>query len=223
MTQREPEWTAENMNRVKGDTTLVSCGWCGFMSGGSCRHNCYLSGSCSLLKDYDNEVEWDTDCIVKKLGASDVKAIIENKRLKMRNANQSIERYHQQIASLVEHGPSIAQPVLARNRKHDHFNIGDRVCLFHELAWSVGTVVNGYRHHDGCVSYVLDAYQETKDEPRGGGFAGPWIMKQDEMEWFLDHGQATFSEWLILQDREYNGTMLPLDDYRTAFDVLVAK
>lgn len=220
MNQREPKWTAENMNRESGSTTLVTCGWCAYMSGGSRRYNCYLSGNCSLLKSYDRDVEWDTPCVVKKLGAADISSIVENKHWQIDEANRSIARCQQQIASLAEHGSDIDQPVLAKNRSHDHFNIGDGVFVFHEGNWDAGAVVNGYRHHDGCVSCVLEEYPETEGKPWGGGYGGPWVMKAIEMEWFLEQGLATFSEWLALQDREYNGKELPLAEYCAAFAAL---
>lgn len=214
---KEPEWTAENMNRESGSTTLVTCGWCKYMSSGSCRYNCYLSGSCSLLKSYDRDVEWDMPCTVKKLGAADIRSIVENKHWQIEEANRSIALCQQQIASLAEHGPDIDQPVLAKNRSHDHFNISDGVFVFHDGNWDAGVVVSGYRHHDGCVSYVLDDHPETDGKPWGGGFGGPWVMKKDEMEWFIGRGLDVFTSWLELQDVKYNGDTLPLSEYRNGF------
>jgi len=170
-----------------------------------------------LLKSYDKDVKWDTECIFKKLGADDLKAIIDSKKRQIADANQSIGRYQQQIASIVEHGSPVAVPVLAKNRGCEHFNIGDAVYVFHLNRWNRGIVQNGYRHHDGCVSYSLIGFPETVETPWGCGNAVPSVLLLSEMNWFLNNNESIFNDWLNLQNQKYNGTVLPLQEYNNAF------
>ena len=72
-----------------------------------------------------------------------------------------------------------------------------------ETKYYFGTVVNGYRSGDGCVSYVLD---ELKDSTGGwgSGFAVPTVLQDSEYKYFRKN-KEDFKEWLNNCDKNYNG------------------
>ena len=212
MQEHEPVWTAENMNKKKGDTTLKTCGWCNFIGGGSCRYSCYLSGNCTLLKEYHNGVQWDSECRVMKLSKNDIPDIIRSKKYKIENAIQQVKDAKWQIASLKRIAKKLTdRPAMADSREKD-FNEGDVIYVMHEKKWHRGIVVPGYRSHDGCVSYVLDDYPESA-KGWGCGVSVPCVLSKKAFEWFLNHDIEHFNRWIQLQDREYNGERLGIEDY----------
>ena len=93
-------------------------------------------------------------------------------------------------------------------RNPNHFDIDDPVYVyrFEDGKWYFGHVRNGYRHHDGCVSFRLFGIgpQDEDTEPatslfsQGGywgmGFAVPNVLKKEEYEWFKSHPEEYF-EW----------------------------
>lgn len=212
---REPEWTAENMNRKKGDTTFKLCGWCKFAGSGPYRYGAMLSGNCELLSSYAEHREFDSTCIIKTFGKIDLRDIIESKEREIANARQSISDLKTEIAELKKlKAEAVDKPPAPIARRSDHFNIGDSVRVFYEDKWNRGTVVNGYRHHDGCVSYVLDDYPKSV-EGWGCGFAVLCIMLESEYRYFLKH-PLDFEQWLRNADRKYNGERLPMGKYYEA-------
>lgn len=213
---REPEWTAENINRKKGDTTFKQCGWCKHASCGSVRYGCYLDTSCSLLSDYGvgKEVKWNTPCIVMKLGKQDLLNAISSKKCDIRSAERSI-KYRQDEIAEIKKLKLPNRPPLPDSRVEE-FKLGSVVYVFYEMRWNRGTVVPGYRSGDGCVSYVLDDYPESK-KGWGCGSAVPCVLKEWEYKYFKKN-LGDFREWLNFSDREYNGEKLSLDDYYTALE-----
>jgi len=213
----EPEWTAENQNRRKGETTLKQCGWCEYASCGSCRHDCYLSTSCSLLKEYGvgREVYWDTECIVKKLGKDDFKSVISSKNYAIKNHKDGIKSLQKEIA-IIKGLKLKEKPLLPDNRPYDYYNLNDVIYVFFNKhkKWVKGKVVRGYRHQDGCVSYVLEDYPESR-KGWGCGASVPWILKEWEYKFFKKY-PADFKDWLELSNREYNGKKMPIKDYEKA-------
>jgi hypothetical protein len=217
MNHKEPEWTAENMNRKTGDTTFETCGWCEHASCGSCRHNCYLSISCSLSQSYGvgRDVFWDTPCIIKGLGKDDLKSNIESKQYEIKESEGCISRLKTQIAELERLiKKAVQSPPLPGNRPHDYYNIGDVLYVFQDNKWNRGICASGYRHHDGCVSYVLDDYPESKGG-WGCGYCVPCVLKEWEYKYFKKDLLA-FRSWLDLSDKKYNGDKLDLDSYYKA-------
>jgi len=74
-------------------------------------------------------------------------------------------------------------------------------------------VVAGYRHHDGCVSYILDDYPASKPNekgPWGCGYAVPGILTDKEYTYFKAVPER-FLEWSKMCDRSYNGEKAPMD------------
>ena len=213
----EPEWTAENINRKKGDTTFKQCGWCEHVSSGTCRYNCYLHTSCSLLKKYGVgcETYWDTPCIVVLLGKKDFASIIKSKQWEIESLQNSTKRLTKEIFTIAEiSAPD--KPPLPESRVDD-FDEGETVWVFYEGKWNKGTVVPGYRSHDGCVSYVLDDYPDSA-KGWGCGVAVPSILKDWEHKYFKEH-LDDFRIWLNLSDREYNGEKLDLEKYYEALEI----
>ncbi len=223
-THKEPEWTAENQNRKQGDTTLRTCGWCEYTSGGAVRYGCYLSTSCSLMKRYGpgKDVYWDTVCIVQHLGKRDIDSVVKSKAYEITEHENAIKRLKREIDTLnmlsKDHPDS---PPLPDSRVCDYYNVGDTVFIFHENKWNRGVVVSGYRHHDGCVSYVLDDYADSK-VGWGCGYAVPGVLKEWEYDYFKKNG-SNFLEWLGVCDRKYNGESLDLAAYHAALFAVVVE
>ena len=211
MSNREPEWTAENMNRKKGDTTFKLCGWCEHRGGGSYRYDVMIDGGCDLLKSYDNDVKWDTPCRVIGLGKDDLASLMDNKDYEIRNAKAQIESVGKEKKVLGELSKKAKKsPPLPDSRKQD-FELKDVVYVFHDGKWNRGVVVMGYRHKDGCVSYVLDDYPDSR-KGWGCGAAAPCVLKEWEFRYFQKN-LPEFKEWLRLSDRDYNGEKLDMEAY----------
>ena len=88
----EPEWNAANCNRKKGDTTFKTCGWCKH-STGTCRYDCTIDGTCTLMKSYGKErdVKWDTNCKLQYFGQIDIEALIRSKDWEISNLTSQIK------------------------------------------------------------------------------------------------------------------------------------
>ncbi len=217
MEHKEPEWTAENINRKKGDTTFEICGWCEHASCGSCKYRCYLSTTCSLTKAYGigHDVFWDTPCIVKNFGKSDFVSIIKSKEYEIKDNESQIADLKQEIQTIKSLSKKAKRtPPLPESRPHDYYNIDDVLYIFYEDKWNKGIYVSGYRHHDGCVSYVLEDYPESKGS-WGCGYAVPCVLKEWEYRYFRTSPDK-FKIWLGLCDKEYNGKKLDLHLYHQA-------
>ena len=161
----EPIWTEELKNRKVGATTLKQCGWCQHRGSGSYRHDCMLEGSCSLMPSYGEErdVKWDTPCVIITKGKEDLENYIKSHACEIEEAKGNIKREEEIINNLkmlIKEARDI--PPLPWNRKHNHFNLKDRVSIYleRERIWKFGTVVYGYRNHDGMVSFHIDETPE---------------------------------------------------------------
>lgn len=212
--RNEPEWTFKNQNMKKGDTTLKTCGWCTHRGGGSYRYDCMLSGDCSLLKSYDNEVEWNTPCRIKTLGGADIQDIIESKKHDIKEAQDTIKRTKEEIEQLKKltkekwfRNDNANRPPLPKSRNYDHFKVGDIVYVFwqkHEVGsksdWYRATVVKGYRHHDGCVSFVFD---NPALDGGGAGNCRPDVLLEKEFNYLRKHLEIV-DDWFYLAYKDLN-------------------
>lgn len=214
-TINEPVWTADNQNRREGDTTLSSCGWCKYRGSGSYRYDCMVTGGCNLLKSYKSDVEWNTPCKIKVLGKLDLLNIIESKKYEILEHERGIERTQKQIETLLELSENCPdKPPLPDARGADYFPIKSRVWVFIkadgekvlETGWYAGTVVNGYRSGDGCVSYSLDELPASNGG-WGCGLSVPVVLRDKEYKYFKSN-PVHFAEWLIASDKNYNGEKL---------------
>lgn len=210
---REPEWNAENINKKCGDTTFKFCGWCKYRGTGSYRYDCMIVGKCDLLKSYNNEVFFDTECVIKKLGKKDLESIIESKNYEIENHEKSIEQLKKQI-SVLNSLDNDNVPPLPNNRRYNHFNIDDEIMCFvmERGKWMAGKVVSGYRHHDGCVSmYIYEKHHDgdyLNGHGRSGGIAIPHIMLKSEYDWFVKNPDS-FIYWINKAcENKFNGEKL---------------
>lgn len=205
----EPEWSAENISRKNGDTTFKQCGWCKYATSGTGRYTCMISSHCKLLKSYGigRDVYWDTPCIVKMLGKTDFDSIIKSKEHDIRDLENSIQRHRDEISTIKTLEPKNTPP-LPNNRMND-FDINEIVWVFVHNKWERGTVVTGYRTHDGFTTHILDNYPETKEHPWGCGVSVPCILKDWEFKYFKENHED-FRLWLTLSDRKYNGERMPM-------------
>lgn len=212
----EPEWSAENMNRKRGDTTFKQCGWCEYATSGAARYNCLISSHCNLLKSYGigKDVNWDTLCIVKMLGGIDLESVIKSKEHEINDLRNRIQRFKDEISVIENLHPKDILP-LPNNRIVDYI-VGEDVWVFTKDRWEHGIVMLGYRTHDGCVSYTLDNYPETKEKPWGCGVGVPCILRKWEYQYFRNNLED-FQTWLALSNKEYNGEKLPLQQYYDSF------
>ena len=219
MSIKEPEWTAENMNRKKGDTNFEICGWCEHASCGSCRYGCYLSTSCSLCASYGigHDVVWDTPCIVNSFGKTDFASIVQSKKYEIKERERAIKELKKEIITINTLSAAADNtPPLPSSRVHDYYNVSDALWVFWENKWNKGICVSGYRHQDGCVSYVLDDYPKSK-EGWGCGYSVPCVLKDWEYEYFRQNLKA-FRQWLDFADKKYNGEKLEVDKYYKAME-----
>lgn len=203
--------------RAAGSTTFVQCGWCEHHGSGSYHYDAMLEGNCDLLRyNVDGkDRRWDSPCDVVKLGAADVQRLIASHRYEITARLKANKRSEGYIGVLEALTPS-ARPVLPELRDAEHFNVGDPCYVYYEGRWQHGTVAMGYRHHDGCVSYVLDDVPESATKgPWGCGVQVPGCIRGDEYDYFREHTEE-FRAWLDQSDRDYNGDRLPLDAYFTA-------
>ena len=212
--KNEPEWTAENQNRKKGDTTFKQCGWCEHASCGSVRYNCYLETRCSLMRSYGvgHEMNWDSECVVNKLGKKDMESVIRSKQYDIKNAEVSIKRIKDEVKTIK--GLSLKEKPPIPDLRGQEFVIGEVLYVFHDNKWNRGICVSGYRSGDGCVSYVLDAYPDSK-KGWGCGTGVPCVLKEWEFKYFQNNLED-FKVWLDLSDRKYNGDRLDLKAYYDA-------
>lgn len=219
MDYADTEPKGEMRDRLPGTTTLESCGWCKYAHG-SHRHNYCISGSCDLQKSYAEDVTWDMTCVFKETSKADVDAMIRNHQWSLAGAKNSIERYKKNIKTLKtirKRCPD--RPCMPEDRKCDHFNLEDSIRLVYEGKWIPGVVKNGYRHHDGCVSYRLEGIGPQGGEGSfwGIGMAVPTIMLLKEFLYFRDNPEE-FKSWSKrVCAKSYNGKtidLLPIEPRR---------
>jgi hypothetical protein len=229
---REPEWNAENMNKKKGDTTLKTCGWCQYQGCGSYRHSCMLSGDCELMKSYGNEreVEFDTVCKIIQLSPDDVSAIIKSKEYDIKESENSIKESKKEIEALRKIKKTLKyKPMLADSRPYNYYNVNDVVYTYcyDGNVWKKAKVVEGYRHHDGCVSFIYEGTIVEPGHAPGAGCGRPELLKEKEFQYFSEQmsgkkldewlSKIDLRTWLKSQDRIYNGKKLEIDSIVKAF------
>ena len=231
-TMGEPLWDDETRSRKHGSTTFETCGWCVYTSTGTWKYDCCLDGCCNLLSSYhpNCDVKWGTKCFIKNLGQKDIEDFIRSKECQIVSERKAIARTESEIQILKELTVDDCPP-LPHNRECDHFNIGDRVMnyaakkMFAEhcclrLGWISGTVVDGYRHHDGCVSFIADEpfhanYEYEQGKGSGSGVSIPFILLESEYKWFASHPDR-FLPWLKLACvHDFNGLKIVPESVET--------
>lgn len=204
-----PEPTGELVARKKNSTTLDECGWCEYAFGLH-RYNYCISGKCSLQNDYDDkEVHWDDKCFFDTASRSEIDSFIDRFRRDIKQSKESIkqdEKYIDRLEDLIGDAPYI--PSLPMNRKYNHFEIGDDVAVFIEDRWYFGKVVPGYRHEDGCVSYVLRGFGPQDKDFWGCGVSVPIVMLKKEYDFFLLSPKAYKTWCKKAYAKDFNGQKL---------------
>jgi hypothetical protein len=203
-TEQYPEPSGEIVARERGATTLIECGWCEYASG-THRYNYCISGHCSLQKSYSKEVHWDDKCYFLTTSQSDVLNLIDYHKREIKNAENEIKREKKYIKLLEKkffEAPK--RPDLPENRKYNHFKLGSDVAVYfkEDNKWHFGKVVLGYRHEDGCVSYVLKDIGPQTGNFWGCGVSVPIVMLKSEYDFFEDHPD----EYKIWCEKAYNKT-----------------
>lgn len=212
----ENEPPLKDQDRESGSTTLKQCGWCEHASG-SHRYNYCISGTCSLQKSYNRDVTWDKECVLKDASKSDIDSMISSHKYSIKSAEASIKSHIEHIETLINiHLSATERPSLPDDRKHDHFNIGEPIAMFYEDKWVFGEVRNGYRHHDGCVSYMLNGIG-PQDIDKGSGYWGvgvsvPIIMLKSEYDFFKENN-TEYKKWCsIAYDKSFNGETIEVSE-----------
>lgn len=211
---REPVWTAENINRKQGETDFVQCGWCRYTSGGNGRYGCMLETSCELLPRYrqPKELFFDTPCLLKKMGKDDILVAAKTKSYEANNYRHNAVKADKQHDVLIQLALNAKEtPVLPDNRDCNHFEIGKKVRGFWDGQWFSGTVIQGYRSGDGCVSMIRDL--DNKESV--WGLSVPSMLLETEFQYFREHLDE-YDVWLKLADREYNGKRIHIEAMREA-------
>lgn len=189
--------------RKSGATTFNFCGWCKYASGGTCRYGYHITTQCGLLSDAGingAEAHFNTPCflpgsspklldqmingLIGTLGKNIAAKHITDQKIKYL---MSLERKAETKAALPDHRP------------YNWFNIDDPVVCFvtdfpgrtTNLNLAKGNVVNGYRHHDGCVSvkFKVQLHDGENLSGWGGGYGmgRPEVMHKWEFEYLRKH------------------------------------
>lgn len=202
---------AASINREPGATTFNVCGWCEHCGGGTCRHSYHITTYCPLIpRQLGNGETWggndkfrfNTPCALANGTQELLDTCVEH--LKARKANlvarkQRAAAFASYLAEVMNKAEE--KPYFASHRPHNWFNLDDCVMFLTGDFESVlpgkakifvsGKVINGYRHHDGCVSVCSDEPFHTGEccDGCGSGFgtARPEVLHNWEFEYLKTH------------------------------------
>lgn len=244
MINERSEPPKELQNKKANSTKFKQCGWCKYAMG-SHRYNYCIEGRCQLM-EYDNTVTWETKCKFINVFDITIDRIIESKKYSIKDRENSIERLKDEIKVLekIKEKSIKGIPPLPNDRKADHFNIDDEVAVYFEKEidnkeyigainkngkiskfskWYFGNVKDGYRHHDGCVSYRLNGIgpQTANDKVFpfekgfwGSGYAIPTVMLKSEYDYFKKH-KKHYKMWCKkAYDKKFNGEILKVAEIK---------
>lgn len=194
---------AASINREHGATTFNVCGWCKYAGGGSCRYNYHISTSCGIVNDAgmkDEDRKFNTPCVFKTANDSffdQIRNGLEGTRRRLIEEKRQTDRKIKLLLTLEKRAEK--KPAMPNNRPYDWFNVNDPVMCFIGKwqerivpdQFATAKVINGYRHHDGCVSVSYDKRVHSGDylEGHGGGYgmSRPEVMHVWEFEYLLAH------------------------------------
>ncbi len=208
----DPEPTdAASINRKAGATTFNRCGWCEHVGGGSGRYQYMIKSNCRLIYDAlgeDCERRFDSECPLKGMPSeffAGLRAGLVASRVHQKEKRLLHERIVKQCKALKEQ--AIPKPPLSDHRPHDWFNLDDLVVCYvggweeclSSFSWARATVINGYRHHDGCVSvcYTEKMHEGDNLGGHGGGYgmSRPEVLHEWEYEYLRDNWEFALT-WL---------------------------
>ena len=191
--------------RESNSTTLEQCGWCEYASG-SHRYNYCIKGSCSLSKSYSKDVIWSDKCKFIDASQTDIDAIVKNHEGTIKQNDRSTERQKEYIKILSGiREKAVFRPPLPDDRKHDHFNLNEPLRVYYENKWQTGEVKEGYRHHDGCVSYRMDDIGPQEKGFWGNGYAIPTVLLENEYQFFKENTKEYLKWCEIAYNKDFNG------------------
>lgn len=191
---------AESLGRERGTTTFNICGWCKHATSGLARYGYMIESTCALTPNGKVDGEYEehhADSPCKFLSFT-----TEQCQQEAKNWLEEIEKVkarREKVRTLIMALQAVAKgqpqrPLLPEMRPFDYFNVGEVVGvltqdmpnLIIEESWVTAKVIPGYRHHDGCVSFVADFPFHSGDYLQGmGGGAGcssACILKEWELQ-----------------------------------------
>ncbi len=218
---------AASINRKSGATTFNVCGWCKHCGGGTCRYGYHITTYCPLIpRQFGNgetyggneKFRFNTPCALANGTQELLDTCVEY--LKARRASLIAKKrqaatYAGYLAELMKKAEE--KPYFAPHRPHDWANVGDRVMLLASNIDQVvpekantfvaGTVIYGYRHHDGGVSACSDTPWHTGDYCDGCGasfgIARPEILLEWEFAYLKEHPDY-LKVWLRCAKAEFS-------------------
>jgi len=203
---------AASINRKRDATTFNFCGWCKYAGGGLCRYHYYITASCSIKTDAgleDEERRFNTPCFLKEAPDKvfdEIRKGLARKRERLIEEKRKTDKKIKFLLALEKRAEK--KPAMPAHRPYDWFNVGDPVVCYIG-GWKerivpdkfvTAKVINGYRHHNGCVSVCYDERVHSGEylEGHGGGYgvSRPEVMHQWEFEYLLRH-PGFASLWLM--------------------------
>ena len=154
------------------------------------------------LVDHDGKTRrrFDTPCFLKFARSADFIKIEEGleRRLKgLIQAKQTSDEKIKLLLALIKDAER--KPALPDQRPYDWFNIDDPLTCYigHwdgrivQDDWATAAVIDGYRHHEGCVSVRYDSRVHDGEylEGHGGGYgmSRPEVMLTWEFDYLREH------------------------------------
>lgn len=198
----EPLDTA-SINRKYGATTFNFCGWCKHADGGSCRYNYHITTYCGIKNAAglrDDERRFNTPCFFKEAPEKvfdEIRTGLACERERLIEKKRETDKKIKFLRALKKRAEK--KPAMPNHRPDDWFNVDDPVvCYVGQWKerivrdnFAPARVIDGYRHHDGCVSvrYKERVHSGEYLEGHGGGYdmSRPEVMHSWEFEYLLGH------------------------------------
>lgn len=190
-------------DRASDATTFNFCGWCKYAGGGTCRYQYHISTHCGLLSDAgikSDESRFNTPCFLPEASQKLLERITDGLIESLGTTIAAKHLSDQKIKYLITlERKAETKPAMPDHRPHDWFNVGDPVVCFVtdfpgrtvNLNLAKGMVVNGYRHHDGCVSveFKVQIHEGENLGGKGGGYgmSRPEVMHKWELDYLHKH------------------------------------
>lgn len=209
---KDPEPTdGASLSRKSDATTFNVCGWCKYAGGGTCRYNFHITTRCSFtteetkhLSGVTGEHRFNTVCFLKKADTRTFQVLLDGLRRELEEAILAKKEMDAKIRYLLKLEEKAEEKAsLPNHRDHEMFNVGDQVIIYIgewrsekneklvDKTFASAQVIDGYRHHDGCVSVCFDEKVHTGEylDGKGGGYgmSRPEVMLRSEFEYLLAH------------------------------------
>jgi hypothetical protein len=194
--------------REANSTTFNVCGWCKYAMGTG-RFNYTISGDCMIMRNVGvkrPEKYFYTKCEFHQMSVEAIQGFVNLYIDKIAELQSDLATFK----AVVAHAKLIAEettkrPYLLSLRPYDQFNIGNKaICyigdvkqradgpkLITDKLFITGKVIDGYRHHDGCVSMRADEPWHDGDYLEGRGTGWGWgradFMLKSEYDYLISH------------------------------------